>query len=123
MSKFCCICCRYAVYAVTPHSKDQNAPLKEAAAAAKTDTYTYTHGVLTATSAGADAVPEGDSLSVDNGLLQLNFSKTNGRLTSLTNHQAGVVTNLTMDMVAYLSGEPLNSSLKTGWIQAPASAT
>ena len=104
-----CMCCRYAVYAVTPHSKDQNGSPK--AAAANTDTYTYSNGVLTATSARADATPEGDCLSVDNGLLQLNFSKTTGRLTSLTNHQAEVATNLTMDMVAYLSGKLLDTSL------------
>lgn len=110
------------MYTITPHSKnDEGALLK--AAAAQTDTYTYTKGILTATSAGAGPLPEGDSLSVDNGLLQLNFSKTTGRLTSLTNHQAGVATNLTMDMVAYLSGKLLNASPRTGWIGATASAT
>ena len=44
-------------------------------------------------------------MSVGNGLLQLNFSKSTGRLISLTNHQAGVATDLTVDMAAYLSGK------------------
>lgn len=101
------------MYTITPHNKDQAALPK--AAAAQTDTYTYTKGVLTATSAGAGALPEGDSLSVDNGLLQLNFSKTTGRLTSLANHQAGVATNLTMDMVAYLSGK-LPDAFSQDWL-------
>ena len=114
--------CRYSVYTITPHSKNDQGSLPKAAAA-RTDTYTYTKGILTATSAGAGTLPEGDSLSVDNGLLQLNFSKTTGRLTSLANHQAGVATNLTMDMVAYLSGKLPDASLRTGWIAATASAT
>ena len=117
------VCCRYAVFTITPHSKDQEAPGNAAAAAATTDTYTYTDGVLTGTSAGADAVPEGDSLSVDNGLLQLNFSKTTGRLASLTNHQAGVATNLTLDMSAYLSGKLFHTSQLIGWVHVTPSAS
>lgn len=110
--------CRYAVYTVTPHSQDQSAlsgpATAPAAVAAQTDTYTYTDGVLTDTSTGADMLPEEDALSLDNGLLQLNFSRTTGRLTSLTNHQAGVATNLTLDMAAYLSGNlPDNLSFVT----------
>ena len=97
--------CRYAVYTLTPHSEDQTAPPGSTEAAAQTDTYTYADGVLTDTSTGADMLPRGDSLSLDNGLLQLNFSRATGRLTSLTNHQAGVATNLTLDMAAYLSGK------------------
>ncbi|KAL3141201.1 hypothetical protein ABBQ38_003541 [Trebouxia sp. C0009 RCD-2024] len=95
----------YAVYTVTPHSKAQAALLEPAAAAAATHTYTYSNGVLTDTSAEAEAVTEGDCVSLDNGLLQLNFSKSSGRLISLANHQAGVATNLTLDMAAYLSGD------------------
>lgn len=82
-----------------------------------TETYTYTNGIRTDTSAQAEALPEGDCVSLENGLLQLNFSKTSGRLTSLTNHQAGVATNLTLDMAAYLSGELLYTSplVADGW--------
>lgn len=103
--------CRYAVYTVTPHSKAQAALLEPAAAAAATHTYTYSNGVLTDTSAEAEAVTEGDCVSLDNGLLQLNFSKSSGRLISLANHQAGVATNLTLDMAAYLSGKLLHASI------------
>ena len=85
------------MYTITPHSKNDQSALPTTAAAAQTDTYTYTEGVLTTTRAEAGPLPQGDSLSVDNGLLQLNFSKTTGRSSSLTNHQAGVATNLTMD--------------------------
>lgn len=102
------LCCRYAVYTVTPHSQEQTP--QATAAAAKTDIYTFTNGILTHTNADAAALPEGDDLLVDNGLLRLNFSKTTGRLTSLTNHQAGVTTNLTLDMTAYLSGKLLTAS-------------
>ena len=97
--------CRYAVYTVTPHSKAQAALLGSAAAAANTHTYTYTNGILTDTIEEAEALQEGDCVSVGNGLLQLNFSKSTGRLISLTNHQAGVATDLTVDMAAYLSGK------------------
>lgn len=68
-------------------------------------------------------MPESDSVSVDNGLLQLNFSKTTGRLTSLTNHQAGVATNLTLDMIAYLSGKLPDASLMIGSTHLTVSAT
>ena len=68
-------------------------------------------------------MPNGDCLSVDNGLLQLNFSKTTGRLTSLTNHQAGVATNLTLDMVAYLSGKLPVASLRINWIHVTTSTS
>ncbi|KAL3162416.1 hypothetical protein ABBQ32_010087 [Trebouxia sp. C0010 RCD-2024] len=95
----------YAVYTITPHSKAQAALLGPAAAAAAAQTYTYTKGILTDTSAEAEVVTEGDCVSLDNGLLQLNFSKSTGRLIRLTNHQAGVATNLTLDMAAYLSGD------------------
>lgn len=103
--------CRYAVYTITPHSKAQAALLGPAAAAAAAQTYTYTKGILTDTSAEAEVVTEGDCVSLDNGLLQLNFSKSTGRLIRLTNHQAGVATNLTLDMAAYLSGKLLHASI------------
>ena len=45
-----------------------------------------------------------DSVCLDNGLLQLNFSTNTGRLASVKNRQAGVTANLTLDIAAYLSG-------------------
>ncbi len=58
-----------------------------------------------------DLATDQDQLSVDNGLLQLNFSTTTGRLESLFNRQAGVAANVTLDMSAYLSGELLHHTV------------
>ncbi len=54
-------------------------------------------------------VTDQDQLSVDNGLLQLNFSTKTGRLESLCNRQAGVAANVTLDISAYLSGKLLHT--------------
>ena len=93
------------MYTITPHSETHSTTLDSGAATTQAVTYTFTDGILTGSASEADSQLEGESLSVDNGLLQLNLSKTTGRLTSLTNHQAGVATNLTLDIAAYLSGK------------------
>ena len=52
-----------------------------------------------------------NQLSVDNGLLQMNFSTKTGRLESLFNRQAGVAANVTFDISAYISGKPLHHTV------------
>ena len=98
-----CVLCRYAAYTVTPHAS--RASHKTAAALSTQAVYTYTEGVLTLPSEQQDAEALSDSVTIDNGLLELNFSRSTGKLHSIQNRQAGVTENVTLDMAAYLSGE------------------
>ena len=83
---------------MTPHTSKAAAPLSVEAA------YTYTDGVLTLPSEQQAKETLSDSVTVDNGLLELNFSRSTGKLHSIQNRQAGVTENVTLDMAAYLSG-------------------
>lgn len=96
----CLVCRRYAVYTIQPHSS-QHAPAKAAARATLDDISYLNHK---STESG-HLVSDQDQLSVDNGLLQLNFSTKTCRLESLFNRQAGVAANVTLDISAYLSGK------------------
>lgn len=86
-----------------PHSADRT-PTK-AAVQATLETYTYSDSTLTGSTADTGTEALGDNVCLDNGLLQLNFSRTTGRLESIKNRQAGITANVTLDISAYLSGQ------------------
>ncbi|KAL0029171.1 hypothetical protein WJX79_000097 [Trebouxia sp. C0005] len=90
----------YAVYTIQPYSSE-HAPAKAAVRATMEDVPQPTQKSVELDHLATDQ----NQLSVDNGLLQMNFSTKTGRLESLFNRQAGVAANVTFDISAYISGD------------------
>ena len=82
-----CVLCRYAAYSITPHTS----PDQPSSVPSSFQTVTFSSGDVAAeanrpgSKAGAS-----DKLSIDNGIILVNFSDITGQIVALINRQAQV---------------------------------